>query len=326
MKNILLMNFGGIGDEILFLPVVKSLKEEYPDSEMTLILEPRSASIQAISADINHIIKCDIKAGGFKKYLNVLKLIFEVRKKKYDFVVASGSSPLVAVLCFLFGVNKRYGYQSKTSFLHTKAVKLNKNQYAGNMYHDLISPISNKACALPQITLNADYEMPFTGDFIALHPGVSKMSVMKNMIKCPEASFWRELIEGILSKGKRVVLLGGPDDDEIISQIGNFESVNFCNLYGKTKNLQELASIISKSSAFICADSAPMHIAVALNKNVFAIFGPTDDKKLIPSADNFKVIKGGKCDLQPCLWERRQTTCEALCCLKINPEEIISRI
>lgn len=326
MKNILLMNFGGIGDEILFLPVVKSLKEEFSDSEITLILEPRSASIQALSNDINHIIKCDIKASGLKKYLNVLKLVFEVRKKKYDFVVASGSSPLVAILCFLFGTPKRYGYASKTSFLHTKAVKLNKKQYAGNMYHDLIAPISNKVCALPQIALNVDYKLPFDGDFVALHPGVSKMSVMKNMIKCPEATFWRELIQGILAKGKKVVLLGGPDDDEIISQIGNFEDDNFYNLYGATKNLQELASIISKSSAFICADSAPMHIAVALNKNIFAIFGPTDDKKLIPSADNFRVIKAGKCSLQPCLWEKRQTTCESLECLKINPEDIISKI
>ena len=326
MKNILLMNFGGIGDEILFLPVVKSLKEEYPDSQITLVLEPRSASIQALSNDINRVIKCDIKAGGFKKYLNVLKLIFEVRKNKYDFVVASGSSPLVAVLCFLFGVRKRYGYTSKTSFLHTKAVKLNKGQYAGNMYHDLISPITSKTCALPQITLNTDYKMPFEGEFVALHPGVSKMSVAKNMIKCPNAQFWRELIAGILEKGKRVVLLGGPDDNEIISQIGNFENENFCNLYGKTKNLQELASIISKSSAFICADSAPMHIGVALNKNIFAIFGPTDDKKLIPTADNFKVIKAGKCKLQPCLWEKRQTTCSDLECLKINPDDIISKI
>jgi ADP-heptose:LPS heptosyltransferase len=203
---------------------------------------------------------------------------------------------------------------------------LNKNQYAGNMYHDLIAPISDKVCDLPQITLKTNYEMPFAGDFVALHPGVSKMSVMKNMIKCPEASFWRELIEGILAKGKKVVLLGGPDDDEIISQIGNFENENFYNLYGKTKNLQELASIISKSSAFICADSAPMHIAVALNKNIFAIFGPTDDKKLIPNADNFRVIKGARCDMQPCLWARRQTTCDTLECLKINSDDIISKI
>ncbi len=326
MKNILLMNFGGIGDEILFLPVIKSLKEEYPSSQITLILEPRSASIQALSGDINHIIKCDIKASGFKKYLNVLKLIFEVRKNKYDFVVASGSSPLVAILCYLFGVPKRYGYTSKTSFLHTSTVNLNKKQYAGNMYHDLISPITSKTCALPQITLNTDYKMPFEGEFVALHPGVSKMSVAKNIIKCPEASFWRELIEGILASGKKVVLLGGPDDDVIISQIGNFESGNFYNLYGKTKNLQELASIISKSSAFICADSAPMHIAVALNKNIFAIFGPTDDRKLIPNVDNFKVIKAGKCELQPCLWDKRSTTCETLECLKISAQDIISKI
>ena len=41
-KNILLINFGGIGDEILFLPVIQSLKNKFPNSKITLCLEGRS--------------------------------------------------------------------------------------------------------------------------------------------------------------------------------------------------------------------------------------------------------------------------------------------
>ena len=48
MKNILLMNFGGIGDEILFLPVVKSLKEEF--SAHTFPCRTANAQKQKISS------------------------------------------------------------------------------------------------------------------------------------------------------------------------------------------------------------------------------------------------------------------------------------
>jgi len=43
-KKILLINFGGIGDEILFLPVIDALKKQYPEAEITLCLEKRSSA------------------------------------------------------------------------------------------------------------------------------------------------------------------------------------------------------------------------------------------------------------------------------------------
>ena len=99
---------------------------------------------------------------------------------------------------------------------------------------------------------------------------------------------------------------------------------NFENLYGKTKNLRDLAELIGKAEIFLCSDSAPLHVAVAMGTKTFAIFGPTDDKKLIPQ--NVTAIKANDtCPLKPCLWDRRQTTCEKLDCLKITAD-MISKI
>ena len=36
-KNILLINFGGIGDEILFMPVIQNLRKNYPNAKITAI-------------------------------------------------------------------------------------------------------------------------------------------------------------------------------------------------------------------------------------------------------------------------------------------------
>ena len=86
--------------------------------------------------------------------------------------------------------------------------------------------------------------------------------------------------------------------------------------------------MISGAEKFLCSDSAPLHVAVALGVKTYAIFGSTDDKKLIP--DNGLVMpikaKNCTCPLQPCLWERRQTTCETLDCLNISADDIVNEI
>ena len=48
-KKILFINFGGLGDEILFLPTIQSVKEKYPNSEITLALEARSKGILSLT-------------------------------------------------------------------------------------------------------------------------------------------------------------------------------------------------------------------------------------------------------------------------------------
>ena len=148
------------------------------------------------------------------------------------------------------------------------------------------------------------------------------------MIKTIPATEWAKTVEELANKGKRVLLIGGPDDKECIDTITKLvPTEKFENLYGTTKNLRELAELISSAEIFLCSDSAPLHIAVALGVKTFVIFGSTDDKKLIPQSDKVVALKANcNCPLQPCLWERRQTTCESLDCLKLSATQIIKTI
>lgn len=331
-KNILLVNWGGIGDEILFMPTIKSLKNKFKDAKITLALEPRSASITQLCPLIDDVIKVDIKASGLKKYLNTLKFIFEARKRKFDIVISSGKSPLVAIMLFLTGICERVGYCSKTSFLLTKTVELNQEQYASNMYHDLISPICDEVCELPKIEVDENYQLPQNleeKNFIAIHPGVSKMSIQKNIFKCPELNFWVNLIEGLLDKGEKVLLLGTKDDENLISKILENEKIknhqNFINYFQKTKSLLDMANLMAKSKAVICVDSAPMHVSVGVGAKTYAIFGPTNEEKLLPKGENFILIKSN-CKCRPCLWHKRAQNCENSECLNIDCKEIINNI
>lgn len=325
IKNILAINFGGIGDEIFFLPTLISLKKEYPDAKITLALEPRSKGIKDLSSVIDEILQINVKEGN--KYFEMLKLLFFAWRGKYDIVISSGANKLISLLLFATGIKQRYGYNTGavSKFLLTDAVELNKQQYACKMYHDLVRSITNYNTELPEIDIERAEKI---SDSVLIHPGVSKMSVKKGCIKTIPAKTWAKTIDILAAQGKKVLLAGGPDDDECIKEIlENVETDKFENLYGTTKNLKDLANLISSAEIFLCSDSAPLHIAVALGTKTFAIFGPTDDSTLIPKSNLITPIKANdKCPLKPCLWNKRLTTCNELSCLDITPNQIVSCI
>ena len=231
------------------------------------------------------------------------------------------------MLLFLMGIKVRIGYDTGalSKKLLSHAVKLNKNQYACAMYHDLVTPICEIRTELPQIVVDRKPVVPNT---VLIHPGVSKMSVEKGMIKTIDAVTWAKTIDILVNSGKKIILTGGPDDSECIEIIRNTVTTkNFEDKFGQTKNLKELAEMISEAEVFLCSDSAPLHIAVALNVRTFAIFGPTDDLALLPQSNQFTPVKAfDNCPIKPCLWAKRQTTCDNLDCLKISAQDIVNCI
>jgi ADP-heptose:LPS heptosyltransferase len=91
--------------------------------------------------------------------------------------------------------------------------------------------------------------------------------------------------------------------------------------------MSDLAELISSADKFLCSDSAPLHVAVALRTKTYVIFGPTDYKTLIPQCDNVvPILANDKCDIKPCLWKRRITSCDSLDCLKITAEDIVDTV
>ena len=325
-KNILLINFGGIGDEILFMPVIQSLKKKFPSAKITLCLEGRSKAFVKLTNLLDSYFCIDIKTKN--KYIEMIKLYFKALFGGFDLVISSGGNALIAPLLFFTGIKTRVGY--KTSNLSEKflthAVILNKQQYASMMYFDLVKPITNLEFELPLIEVE-NFEK--NKNSVLIHPGVSKISVQKNIIKTISPKMWAQIIIELLKKGRNVYLAGGPDDSECIEEIRNelknVDFANFSDMFGKTKNIFELVELIKKSEILICSDSTPMHIGVATNTKTFAIFGPTDDETLLPKSDNFIAIKNNA-NCRPCLWNKRQTTCEKLDCLNIDINKLLELI
>jgi len=124
-------------------------------------------------------------------------------------------------------------------------------------------------------------------------------------------------------------LVGGPDDAEAVAEILRLlpsDLDGFTSLYGQTRNLSDLAALITVADLLVCVDSSPLHLAVGLGKPVVSLFGPTDEKKLIPVLPNVKAVTVGHLPCRPCLWDHRQINCETSDCLKIDVHEVLNTI
>lgn len=314
-KKLLAINFGGLGDEVLFLPALKSIKLRHPTWHLTLLTEPRARSIIQVTNLVDANITFDIKKRPLKVQ-DYLELVGLLRNGKFDMVVSSGSSPQVAGLLFLSGIPKRVGYGSNglARMLLTDPVPLERNQHASLMYHDLTKGLAVvDTASRPEVSVDrasrskmATYLLGTASDTTAaaaktviIHPGTSKLATEKGIIKTWDPQNWAALIHRLIEQKKvRVILAGGPDDESTIAEIvrllpsmGALPPGLFVNAFGQTANLADLVSLIDISDLLICVDSAPMHIGVGLDKNMVALFGPTDPAKLLWPSPNFSAIR-----------------------------------
>lgn len=317
-KRLLAINFGGLGDEILFLPTLQTIKSCDRSWHITLLTEPRGSAIRQLTPLLDDNLQFDIKKRPLGP-ADCLQLLALLRGGRFDAVLSSGGSPLVAMLLFLSGIRRRIGFGTNrlAKILLTDSVALNKNQHAACMYHDLAVPIAGKKLC-PKPTIEADLDsvqkmraildaLESHGDggasggkkTVLIHPGVSKLSLSKGVVKTWSPSNWSTLIARLVEQGLKVMVAGGPDDEETVaaifaslqSQGGDKLNQSVVNLMGATEGITDLVTLICFCDLLVCVDSAPMHIAVALNKRLVALFGPTDPAKLLWPDKRFAALR-----------------------------------
>ncbi|MCM8763340.1 MAG: glycosyltransferase family 9 protein, partial [Candidatus Omnitrophica bacterium] len=90
---------------------------------------------------------------------------------------------------------------------------------------------------------------------------------------------------------------------------------------GRT-TINELGYLIKRCNVFISGDSAPLHLACAVQTPFIALFGPTDPKRhLAPFKKGIVLYKNLDCS--PCYKPRCKTQA---CMEQISPEEVLKAI
>ena len=94
--KILIIRFSSFGDVLLTTPVIRKIKEKYPDSEIDFIVYESFSEAVSLNPYIRKLILFDRKKSRDRKYIN--EVIGNLKKEKYDFVVDLHSKLLSRVI------------------------------------------------------------------------------------------------------------------------------------------------------------------------------------------------------------------------------------
>ena len=290
---------GGIGDQILFFPTLDDLKQSYPESQIDVIVEPRSKGAYRVCKSVRDVLTYDFKdANSLADWGNLLGIM---RDREYEAVISLGQRWTVGLLLWLTGIPKRVGYTGNGAIFLSDPIRLKTEQYAAQMYHDLLQGM-NISTPFKGISINvlktdidwAEAEQQRLGiaesGYILVHGGSSQLAQVKGIDKIYPTNYWLEIISELQQKQPNlpVVIVKGPEDAPWVNEIRESSSDVKIVMPG---DVGKLAAIIAGANLILCTDSAPMHLAVAVGTYTIALFGPTEPEKLLPKSDRVIAVK-----------------------------------
>jgi heptosyltransferase-2 len=345
-QKILIRGVNWIGDAVLTIPAIRSIRKAFPGSHISLLVKPWVSEIFRESNDIAEII---LYNNQFKGFSGKLKLAKKLRQNKFNIAILFQNAFDAAFISWLAGIPERIGYKRDwRGFLLTKAVPLKKDILKKHQLYYYLNLLKSSGIETseiqPYIFISDDerqwarniiqsslpeHQLPLIG----INPGATYGSAKR----WPSERF-ADLIDKILNElNGRVIIFGSPSEIEIAKEIvemaraqtaddgrrSTFDARRVLIMTGKT-SLRGLTALISECDAFITNDSGPMHIASALLMPIVAIFGSTNKATTGPFGQPHKVIsKNLSC--APCM-KRKCPKKHLKCMTEITADEVFDAL
>jgi ADP-heptose:LPS heptosyltransferase len=298
-QRILIVQTAFIGDVILATPIVSQLRKYYPDARIDFLLRKGNESLFQEDHRIDEVIVWDKKAGKYKQLFSLLK---KVRGTGYDLLVNLQRFASMGFLTCFSKAGLKVGFDKNPfSFSYDLQVRhtVDKGKHEVQRNLDLISAFVDEEEVLPSLEIPASSKEKIAsyqkGDYLTIAP----TSVW--FTKQYPIEQWIKFIESSSFEGK-IYLLGAPPDskscDEIVAKTPHHEVANLC---GKLSLLDSAALMKGAVMNFV-NDSAPMHLASAMNAPVTAVYCSTvPEFGFGPLSEKSHVIENhNDLDCRPC--------------------------
>jgi len=333
IKNVLIIQTAFIGDVILTTPVIGALSAVLPDARIDFLTIPKSSSVLANNPRLREIIIFD-KKGRDSGILGLWRIAKMLEKNKYDLCIIPHRSFRSAFLAHMTRATIRIGFdRSAWKSRFTDIVTYNDDSHEIERNLSLLRPIAIKNPLIPPTLFSSEDDILFIGDLCrkrGFSDGDNIMAIAPGSVwptkRWPE-EYFNELCRNLTAEGFKPVLIGSKEDAALCERIST-NSEETPSLAGIT-TLSQSYEFLTRCTGIITNDSAPLHLGMAAQIPVFAIFGPTvpafgfapfGEKSVIFERANLKcrpcsIHGGNKCPVK---------TFE--CMLVLKPDQLIEKI
>jgi heptosyltransferase-3 len=305
------------GDVLVASPVFSVLKNHAPHLEIDALVYRDTAEMLSLHPAISsiHCVDRQWKEQGLGDQAAAeWRLLKDLRRRRYDLLVHLTPHPRGAWLKRLLG----------TPYAVTQAARGKGRFWRNSFTHFFLPPKANPR-HMVELNLDAlrrigvypeDAEKRLVlvpgneaddsvaellrkhglegGRFIHVHP------TSRWLFKCWPVQRMSSLIGALQAQGHTIVVTAAPSSQEMAMVRDICASLRqpVVDLSGQL-SLKQLAALSARARVFIGVDSAPMHIAAAMQTPTVALFGPSGDKEWGPWQVPHRVVASNH-SCRPC--------------------------
>jgi lipopolysaccharide heptosyltransferase I len=359
-ERILLIKPSAVGDVIHALPVLAKLRARYPTARIDWVLTPAIAELVGHHPALSNVVLFD--RGGFRRgwrdwSAGMVRLLTTLAQTRYDLAIDLHGQFRSAVLALATGAPVRLGFDRP----HAGPRSLSDRRLVPNAYRHGWTGAREGAwlaythrIPLPRSDVHAvdrylwlapilglddgppDFHVPIPPRSTA---GIEALLTEHGLREQPLAvlvpgTIWPTKhwhIEGFAAVARHlrtigwaVALAGSAAERERCRTVRNL-APSVVDLSGRT-TLSELAALLHRAELCVTNDSGSMHLAVALDRPVVSVFGPTDPLWIGPYGRPEAVVQADV-PCAPCYFRQLRTCPHGHACMnEVTADMVIERI
>ena len=310
INNIGLIMFGLLGDVLIRTPVIRALKDIYPNAKITAIVDPIGTHLLNYNKYVDDLIIINRNdKNKIKKNVEKLKGILSVHSKHFDLLLNlynGGSSHLLVALS---GAKYKLAFcnQTKSTYNVSNECKGDRLKEAQSLYSYMISivePLSSNEYSLRPVfntTEATNLKMhKFLNNFTITADGIYLLNLgASKEDKLLDMSKYIKIVEYIYKSYNLIPAI-------ILNPSQEYLQNDFIENFVKEKNipfialgplsLEEIASLMTLTKFTVSPDTGIMHLAMAMDIFILAIFTYTHpilvdihSDKFIPIYEKFDI-------------------------------------
>ena len=278
LKNILVIRLDRLGDVLMNVPLIHRLKDNFPQSRLTVLCQPSIEPALSQIADIDSFEYAtfpEIESWG-----GLWRLYRRLKAKKFDCVVMTHSHKRLHVLAWALGAKWRLGFDRKWGcFLNYKRPDTKDSDDV----HEFNQNLAVVDCLCPK-PWNGGIQLGFKHRLLRASI-LSKFGIQEDEEFCvfhvttsnPQKQWpleqFAQVASRFLAQFKGRIFLVGAEKREEIEQAFKevLDSQRVVNFIGRT-DLTELAVILGATRFCLSLDSGPYHLAWMQKTPVVGIF------------------------------------------------------